>query len=256
MRVASEIAVVTGGGSGIGEATAHLLAREGAKVVVVDRHIEDARNVASTIQDAGGTAVEFRADVAKESEALSIAPFALDRFGKVTILVNNAGIRVYGPITEATVESWDTILDVNLKGVAYCCKGLVPAMAQSEGGSIVNVSSLNAVVGRSEMPQYDATKAGVLALTRAMAVAHAQDGIRVNAVCPGATITQYHLARAAQRGISEEEFRRQAASMGRGILKRQAEPQEIANAILFLASKDASYITGETLMVDGGASVV
>jgi NAD(P)-dependent dehydrogenase (short-subunit alcohol dehydrogenase family) len=145
---------------------------------------------------------------------------------------------------------------VNLKGVAFCCKALIPVMAKSGGGSIVNISSANAIVGRSGMPQYDATKAGVLALTRAMAVAHGKDGIRVNAVCPGPTITQYHLKRAAERGIPEAEYRTQARTGSSGILKRHAEPREIAHAVLFLASKEASYITGETLMVDGGMSAV
>jgi NAD(P)-dependent dehydrogenase (short-subunit alcohol dehydrogenase family) len=254
MRLEGEVAVVTGGGSGIGEATALLFAEEGASVVVVDRHEEAARAVADSIRERGGVAVPHRCDVSVEREAVAIARLAVERFGKATILVNNAGVRVYGLVPDATEESWDVILGTNLKGVAYCCKGLIPVMASAGGGSIVNVSSANAIVGRASMPQYDATKAGVLALTRALAVAHGKDGIRVNAVCPGPTITAYHLVRAAAQGVSEEEYRARAASANVGILKRHAEPREIAAAILFLASREASYITGETLMVDGGMS--
>lgn len=256
MRLRDEVAVVTGGGSGIGEATVRLFAEEGARVLVVDRDEVAARAVSDAVNAEGGVAIPYCADVSVEKEALSIASVVVERFGKATVLVNNAGVRVYGLVTEATEASWDEILGTNLKGVAFCSKGLIPVMARSGGGSVVNVSSANALVGRASMPQYDATKAAVLALTRAMAVAHAKEGIRVNAVCPGPTITGYHLRRAAERGISEAEYRAQAASANVGILKRHAEPREIAYAILFLASREASYITGETLMVDGGLSVV
>lgn len=256
MRMQDEVAVVTGGGSGIGEATARLFAEEGARVLVVDRDEAAAAAVSNGINADGGVALPYRAELSVESEALSIASAVFERFGRATALVNNAGVRVFGPITQATEASWDEVIGTNLKGVAFCAKGLIPVMARSGGGSIVNVSSANAIVGRASMPQYDATKAAVLALTRAMAVAHAGDGIRVNAVCPGPTITGYHLRRAAERGIPEAEYRAQAATSNVGILKRHAEPREIAYAILFLASRESSYITGETLMVDGGLSVV
>ncbi|GIX07931.1 MAG: short-chain dehydrogenase [Candidatus Poribacteria bacterium] len=246
-----DVAVVTGGGSGIGEATCYRFAQEGVAVVVVDRYYDAAARVARTIREQGGQAVPFQADVGDEPQALAIGRFAAEQFGRLTILVNNAGVRVYGPITEATVQDWDTILAVNLRGVGYCCKGAIPEMEKAGRGAIVNVSSANALVGRASMPLYDATKAGVLALTRALAVAHGP-AIRVNAVCPGGTITPYHIRRAQERGLSEEEFRRQAHAGARNILRRQAEPEEIASAIVFLASEDASFITGETLMVDGG----
>jgi len=252
MRLQNEIAVVTGGGSGIGKATAELFASEGAAVVVVDREPDAAQRVANAINAAGGKALPFAADLSDESQALSLVPFVTERCGGATILVNNAGVRVFGLVTEATQEDWDIILGTNLRAIGYCCKALIPVIARSGGGSIVNVSSANAIIGRSGMPLYDATKAGVLALTRAMAVGHAAEGIRVNAVCPGPTITGYHLRRAAERGVSEDQYRANAAASKVGVLNRHAEPIEIAYAILFLASREASYITGETLMVDGG----
>ena len=155
------------------------------------------------------------------------------------------------------MASWQTVIDVNLLAVAYCSKFAVPAMARSGGGSIVNVSSANAIVGRAGMGQYDATKAAVLALTRTMACEHADQGIRVNAVCPGPTLTQYHVRRRAARDnttLAEAEVAVRAVAIN-NVLKRQAEPREIAYAILFLASDEASYVTGATFMIDGGLSV-
>jgi NAD(P)-dependent dehydrogenase (short-subunit alcohol dehydrogenase family) len=245
-----KVAVVTGGGSGIGEATAKRFAVEGARIVVLDRDVEGGERVTREIREAGGEAAFLRAEVAIEAEALALAPFAIERFGALHILVNNAGARVYGPVTEATEESWDHILGVNVKALGFCAKAAIPEMAKAGGGAIVNVSSMNAIKGRSGMAQYDAIKAAVLGLTRALAHDHAAQGVRVNAVCPGPTITAFHLKRAAERGVSEAELRARPI----GLLKRSAEPREIAAAILFLASDEASYVTGATLMVDGGLS--
>ncbi len=245
-----KVAVITGGGSGIGEATAKRFAAEGAKVVVLDRDSEGGERVVAAIQAAGGEAAFLRAEVAREAEALTLAPFAVERFGALHLLVNNAGMRVYGPVTEATEESWDQILAVNVKALGLCAKAAIPEMAKAGGGAIVNVSSANGIQGRAGMAQYDATKAAVLGLTRSLAHDHAGQGIRVNAVCPGPTVTQFHIKNAARRGVTEAELRAHQP----GLLKRQAEPREIAAAILFLASDEASYITGATLMVDGGLS--
>jgi NAD(P)-dependent dehydrogenase (short-subunit alcohol dehydrogenase family) len=245
-----KVAVITGGGSGIGEATAKRFAAEGARVVILDRDPEGGERVGAEIRAAGGEAAFLRAEVSREADALALAPFTIERFGALHILVNNAGARVYGPVTEATEESWDLILAVNVKALGFCARAAIPEMAKAGGGAIVNVSSMNAIKGRSGMAQYDATKAAVLGLTRALAHDHAAQGIRVNAVCPGPTITPFHLKRAAERGVTEAELR----SHQPGLLKRRAEPREIAAAILFLASDEASYITGATLMVDGGLS--
>jgi NAD(P)-dependent dehydrogenase (short-subunit alcohol dehydrogenase family) len=250
-RLEGKVAVVTGGGSGIGEATAKRFAVEGARVVILDRDAEGGERVVREIREVGGEAAFLRAEVSIEAEALGLAPFTIEQFGALHILVNNAGARVYGPVTEATEESWDHILGVNVKALGFCAKAAIPEMAKSGGGAIVNVSSANAIKGRSGMAQYDAAKAAVLGLTRSLAHDHAAQGIRVNAVCPGPTITQFHIKRAAERGVTEAEIRAQSKPT---LLKRQAEPYEIAAAILFLASDEASYITGATLMVDGGLS--
>jgi NAD(P)-dependent dehydrogenase (short-subunit alcohol dehydrogenase family) len=249
-QLEGKVAVVTGGGSGIGEATAKRFAAEGARVVVLDQDAEGGERVVSEIQAAGGEAAFLRAELERDAEALALAPFTVERFRALHILVNVAGARVYGPVTEATEESWDLILGVNVKALGLCAKAAIPEMAKAGGGAIVNVSSANAIKGRAGMAQYDASKAAVLGLTRSLAHDHAAQQIRVNAVCPGPTITQFHIKRAVARGSSEAELRAHTPTL----LKRQAEPREIAAAILFLASDEASYITGATLMVDGGLS--
>jgi NAD(P)-dependent dehydrogenase (short-subunit alcohol dehydrogenase family) len=193
----------------------------------------------------------------EESEAARAVAATVERWGRVDVLVNNAGVRVYGLVTEATKESWDFIIGVNLLAVAHCSKYAVPIMAQNGGGTVVNVSSGGALVGRPYMPQYDATKAAVLALTRAMAHAHADEGIRVNAVCPGPTLTPYHVRRRASAdniSVEAAETALRAEGAPSTLLKRQADPREIAYAILFLACAESSYVTGTTLMVDGGWS--
>jgi NAD(P)-dependent dehydrogenase (short-subunit alcohol dehydrogenase family) len=183
------------------------------------------------------------------------------RFGRLDGLANVAGVRVWGPITEATADSWQFILSANLLAAAYCAKFAVPEMARlaggSAGGSIVNVSSANAIVGRSGMAQYDASKAALLALTRSLACDHAAQQIRVNAVCPGPTLTLFHVRRRAQaRGISVEQAEAELRAAGaHNLLQRQATPREIAYSILFLLCDESSYVTGATFMIDGGLSV-
>ena len=257
-RLAGKVALVTGGGGGIGEATARLFWEEGARVALVDRDADAARRAADGIDPDGERVLTVGADLSREAEAARAVAETAGRFGRFDVLANVAGVRVWGPITEATPESWDVILDANLKAVAYGSKFAVPAMAQGGGGSIVNVSSANAVVGRRGMAQYDASKAAVLALTRAMACDHAAEGIRVNAVCPGPTLTMFHVRRRAAAenvSLAQAEAAIRAAGATGPLLKRQAEPREIAYGILFLASDESSYVTGTTLMVDGGLSV-
>ena len=161
---------------------------------------------------------------------------------------------VYVPLAEAHAKDWEFILGVNLLATAYCCKAALSALRQSGRGTIVNISSVYGVIGRAGMGQYDTTKAAVLGLTRALAVEEAPHSIRVNAVCPGGTITPYHLRRAANRGVSEADLR--AERKGENLLGRWAEPREVAYPILFLACDESSYITGATLMVDAGKSIV
>lgn len=257
-RLQDKVVLVTGGGGGIGEATARLCWEEGAFVTLVDNDDAAVRTAAQAIDPAGARTLALVADIRQESEAERVVSAAVARFGGLHVLVNVAGVRVYGPITEATPESWEFVIGVNLLGMAYCSKFAVPAIERSGGGSIVQVSSVHAVVGRPGMPQYDATKGAVLALTRSMACDHAAQGIRVNAVCPGSTLTPFHIQRrASDRGISlaEAEAELRAEGVPTALIKRKAEPREVAYSIVFLASDEASYITGATLMVDGGVSV-
>lgn len=257
-RLAGKVALVTGGAGGIGEATARLFWEQGARVVLTDVHLDAVEQAASDISPDGDRVLAIAAHLAHESEAKRAVRETVARFGRLDVLANVAGVRVWGPITEATAESWEFILGVNLLAVAYCSKFAVPEMARREGGSIINVSSANAISGRSGMAQYDATKSAVLALTRSMACDHAKEGIRVNAVCPGPTLTMFHVRRRAEsKGISLEQAEAELREEGapNTLLGRQAEPREIAYSLLFLASDESSYVTGATLMVDGGLSV-
>jgi NAD(P)-dependent dehydrogenase (short-subunit alcohol dehydrogenase family) len=249
-RLSGKVAAITGGASGIGEATARRFAEEGARVAIADVDAERGRLVAAEIGATGGRAIFREVQAAREAECAAFVQAARQELGRLDILVNNAGMRLYQTVVEASEASWDAILGVNVKGYAFCAKAAIPLMREAGGGSIVNVASIRAVVAGGRMVQYDTTKAAVAGLTRAMALDHAAEGIRVNAVCPGPIFTRFHERRAVEAGKSADEFR---AEFGRGtMLKRPGTPAEVAACILFLASDDASYVTGASLFVDGG----
>ncbi len=247
------VALVTGGGSGIGRAAAERLAREGCRVLIGSLGPEKGEAVCRGIREAGGEARFLAGDVSRGETCREWAAAALREWGRIDVLVANAGARVYGGIEAATDADWEKIVGVNLRGAAESCAAVLPAMKEQRAGAIVIVSSTHALAGRADMPLYDATKAALLSLARSLAVAHGKDGIRVNAVCPGYTITEFHEKAAAERGLTPGRLRAQAA--GYGLLGRAAEPAEIAAAICFLAGPDASNITGQALMVDGGVSI-
>ena len=255
-RMAGRVALVTGGGGGIGEATGRVFAEEGAAVALLDSDVAAVEAAAAGIQGAipGAQVVALSGDITREAEARRVVEETVARLGALHTLVNIAGVRVYGPLADATAADWGRIIGVNVLGTAHCCKAALPRLRASGRGTIVNVSSVYGVMGRTGMGQYDTTKAAVLGFTRALAVEEAPHRIRVNAVCPGGTITPYHIRRAAARGVSEAEMRTQRA--GDNLFGRWAEPREVAYPFLFLAGDESSFVTGATLMVDAGRSIL
>jgi 2-hydroxycyclohexanecarboxyl-CoA dehydrogenase len=256
-RMTGRVALVTGGGGGIGEATARLFAEEGGAVALVDVDAGAVAAAAAGIAAAvpGARIVPLTADVAREAEARRAVDETVARLGGLHALVNVAGIRVYTPLAEATAGDWERILDVNVLATAFCAKAAIPPLRAAGDATIVNVSSVFGLLGRAGMGQYDTTKAAVLGFTRALAVEEAPHGIRVNAVCPGGTITRYHIDRAARQGVAEDELRR-ARAHDNGLFGRWAEPREVAYPILFLSCPESSFITGTTLPVDAGKSII
>jgi NAD(P)-dependent dehydrogenase (short-subunit alcohol dehydrogenase family) len=253
-RLSGKVAAISGGASGIGEATARRFAEEGARLTIADLDAERGRMVADEIKAAGNEVIFVEAHMERDAEAVSFIRRTVEHFGRLDILVNNAGMRLYQTVVEASEESWDAILGVNLKGYAFCAKAAIPEMRKSGRGSIINVASVRSIIAGGNMVQYDSTKAAVAGLTRGMACDHATEGIRVNAVCPGPIFTRFHERRAATAGKTPEEF---VQEFGRGtMLNRPGTPREVANCILFLASDEASFVTGICLIVDGGQSAM
>ena len=253
MNTDRPVAIITGGGSGIGRASAVRFGQEGARVVVVDRADGDGRMTVDLLESRGQEALFVHADVSVEKECHHFARAAVDAFGRIDVLVASAGVRVFGTILDMTGDDWDRILGVNLKGVSFSCKAVLPQMVRQKSGALVLIGSTTALTGRTNMPLYDATKFGVLSLTRSLAATYGKDGIRVNAVCPSLTLTEFHFKKAAAEGLSPEQLRER--HRGYGLLGRPGEPEEIASAIYFMASQDASFITGQYLIVDGGFSI-
>jgi 2-hydroxycyclohexanecarboxyl-CoA dehydrogenase len=254
--MAGRVALITGGGGGIGEATTRLFAEEGAAVALVDLDRFAAERTAASIRASvpGAAVFPLEADLTREAEAGRAVDETAARFGALHCLVNVAGVRVYRSLAEAETKDWEFILGVNVLATAHCCKAAIPRLRASGDGTIVNVSSVYGVMGRAGMGQYDTTKAAILGFTRALAVEEAKHGIRVNVVCPGGTITPYHIRRAADQGVSEDALRRSRTQDN--LLGRWAEPREVAYPILFLSCRESSFVTGATLMVDAGRSIL
>lgn len=253
-RLSGKIAAVTGGASGIGEATVRRFAAEGAAVAFCDRDGERGQRVAAELAAAGAKVAFTQADVGTEAACLAFVNGAADKFGRLDILVNNAGIRKYEKIDEASAASWNEILNVNLMSYAFCAKAAVPLMRGNKAGAIVNVASVRSIVAGGGNLQYDTTKAAIAGLTRALAADHSPEGIRVNAVGPGPIFTPFHERRIAAAGETVAQYNASAAKDT--MLKRPGRAEEVAAAILFLASDDASYVTGALLFVDGGMTAM
>jgi len=245
-RLKDKVAIVTGAGSGIGEATARLMADEGASVVVADINREAAKRVADQL----GNAVAAEVDVSDELSVERMVALAVETFGGLDILHNNAtDSRTNATDTDIVtldMKLFDRLVAVNLKGVVMGCKHAIPRMLERGGGSIVNTASIEAFVGRGVRPVYGACKAGVVLFTKAVAAQYGARGIRCNAVAPGLVLTP------AVQGLSPEQLE---ASSRIYPMPRLCEPKDVANAVLFLASSEAGFVNGNTLMVEGGATV-
>jgi len=249
MRLKDKVAVVTGAGSGIGRASALRFAQEGARVVVVDWKPEGGRETVARIKAQGGVAIFVEADVSRDEDVRRAIETAVNTYGGLHILLNNAAIQVFGTLPNTSEADWYRVMDVNLKGVYLGCKYAIPHMIARGGGSIINMSSALGLVGDPDLPAYGATKGGILAMTRAVAQAHGRQGIRVNSICPGDVETPI-LAEYFEHQPDPQEARRRVAA--EYALGRIAQPEEVANVALFLASDESSFVTGTYIVVDGG----
>lgn len=255
VRLEGKVAIVTGGADGIGKATCELFAAEGASVVIADVNVEKGTALARAIAARGGRALFVETDVAREPAIVRMVSQTIQQFHRIDVLVNNAAIFVLKGI-DATVEEWRQILDVNVVGAALVAKHVVPEIRKAGGGAIVNLGSISSFIAQPQFVTYNATKAAIATMTRCMALDLAPDKIRVNAVCPGTVWTQIVERLSAEKGLDRKGADADPGWGGACMLKRIADTSEIAKAILFLASDDASYITAAHLMVDGGYTAV
>ena len=245
MRLEGKVAIVTGGAHGMGAAEARLFAREGARVVIADIREEDARQVEAEIAEAGGEAMFVELNVADEAAWESAVQQTVARFGKLDVLVNNAGISGSRETDFRSTDAWDRLMSINARGVFLGMKYAIPEMQKAGGGAIVNISSISGIVGQEYVhPGYNASKGAVRIVTKAAAVQHAKEGIRVNSVHPGMMPPML--------GSENRDPAQRQASLANVPMGRPGEVEEVANAVLFLASDEASYITGAELVVDGG----
>jgi NAD(P)-dependent dehydrogenase (short-subunit alcohol dehydrogenase family) len=248
MRLKDKVAIVTGASSGIGRETVLLFAQEGAKVVAADVNDDAGKAVVAEIKEQSGDAVYVHADISKAADCEKMVRVAEDTYGKLDVLFNNAGIMHNddGNAMQTAEDVWDLTMNINLKGVFFCCKYGIPALQRAGGGSVINTASFVALLGAAT-PQlaYTTSKGGVLAMTRELAIIHARENIRVNALCPGPLHTELLM----KFLNTEEKKQRRLVHIPMG---RFGEAKEMAKAALFLASDDSSYVTGSEFVVDGG----
>lgn len=252
MQLNEAVAIVTGGGSGIGKATAEVFAEKGTAVVVADWNKESGAATVEGIRRKGGKAAFCCADVSKPSDVENLVRTAVGQYGKLHILVNNAAIQILSRLVETTPEDWDRLHSVNLKGVFLGCKYAIPAMIRSGGGAIVNIASILGFKGDPDLAAYCAAKGGVIALTKAAALSYGPDGIRINCICPGDVDTpmvqDYFNKDPDPQALRQKTYQYYA-------LRRIATPQEIGRVAAFLASDDSAFMTGASVVVDGGLTI-
>lgn len=242
----NKVALVTGGNSGIGQATALAFARKGAYVVIASRRVEEGEQTVQLIKDAGSEAIFVKTDVTKAADVENLISKTVKAYGRLDYAFNNAGVEgIIGPSIEQTEDNWNNIIDTNLKGIWLSMKYEIPPMLKQGGGAIVNNASVGGVIGIMYGSIYCASKHGVIGLTKAVALEQAQTGIRINAVCSGAIETPM-----AKRAYNTEEFH--AHMLAKHPIGRFGQPEEVANAVVWLCSDGASFITGHPLLIDGG----
>ena len=246
MRLEGKVALVSGGSQGMGAYEAELFVQEGAKVVVGDVREDEGRALVEKIVEGGGDAVFVRLDVTSETDWAAAVQEALTRYGKLDVLVNNAGVSARGSIEETSVEDWDRVMDINAKGVFLGTRTAIPEMRKAGGGSIINISSQLGLVGMGESsPQYQASKGAVRIFTKSTAIQYATEGIRANSVHPGPVITPMTEARRSDAEV-------QKMMISRIPLGRYGESADVAYGVLYLASDESSFVTGSELVIDGG----
>jgi NAD(P)-dependent dehydrogenase (short-subunit alcohol dehydrogenase family) len=254
MKLKGKVALITGAGAGIGRASALLFAKEGAKVVVVDKNEETGPRTVKEIAANGGEAIFVKADVSRADEVRNMVEQAVKRYGRLDILFNNAGITVLKDVLNTTEEDWERCININLKGVFLGCKYAIPQMIKQKGGVIINTASVSGLYGVMDNCPYLASKGGVVLMSKGMALDFAAYNIRVNCLCPS-VINHTDIAKEILGDLTEEQRQEMAKLLGPLYpLNRLGEPEEVAAAALFLASDDASYITGVALPIDGGAT--
>lgn len=253
MRLQNKVAIVTGGGSGIGEAICRVFSREGAKVVAAGIVEEDVRKVANDIQSHNGIAKHFKVDVAASEQVQKMMDKTEEWFGKVDILVNNAAVQYYGTAETMKEEDWTKLMNVNLTGPFLCTKYVIPLMKKHGHGSIINMGSATALVGIKNLLAYSAAKGGLLAMTRTAAHEMAEYGIRVNALAPGTVKTPIFERHIHEQTEDPEEALKEFYEIFP--LKKLGTPEDIALACVYLASDESSFVTGTTMVIDGGYTI-
>jgi NAD(P)-dependent dehydrogenase (short-subunit alcohol dehydrogenase family) len=249
MKLEGKVALITGGTSGIGSATAELLAKEGAAIAITGRSRERGEQIVQAIIDEGGQAMFIRSDVCVADDCRQAVEQTLERFGRIDVLFNNAGVFHPKTLPDCTEEEWDETIDSSLKGAFLMSKYALPSMIERGSGSIIHTSSGWGILGGDKAAAYCAAKGGLIIMAKAMAIDHGPQGIRVNCVCPGDVLTPMLYDDAEKRGMAWEDY---AAGGANRPLGRIGTTEEIARAVLFLACDDSSFVTGEALVVDGG----